>query len=183
MIRTNRWMFSLIGLGLVALALVLATPRAVHAVVAALVQVTNTAASPVIASNMDDPGRIPYQAGAGNSCGSFSCADFFSPVPANHRLVIQHVSVGGSAAGPGVVQLVLKKGGQGFSSFFVPTALTGTVYSFAQDEPTLFFVDGGDSPILEIDFYGGSATISSANVTLSGYLLDCAAAPCSAIAH
>lgn len=181
MIKMNRWKFSLIGLGLVA-ALILVTPRAVHAVAAALVQVMNTTANPVIASNMDDPGRIPYEKRSNPStCIPGEC--FFDfVVPANHRLVIQHASVSGEANGPGVALLDLSSANGGSTSF-APSGLTGAQYSFEVDEPVLQFVDGGGFIQAALFFYGGSATLLGANFTLSGYLLDCAAAPCSAIAN
>ena len=185
MSKAKRSAFWLTGLGLV-VGLVLATPGAVHAVAAALVQVTNTTANPVITSRMDDPGRIPYQSYVIGNCLPSSCVFSLLPVPAGHRLVIQHVSINGTASGPGVVRArlesLISNVPSGFSEFFVPTALTFDVYSFAQDEPVLLFVDPGMVPTLSFAFFGGSATISIPGATLSGYMLDCAAAPCSPIA-
>jgi hypothetical protein len=182
MSKANRPAFWLTGLGLAAV-LMLATPRAVHAVVAALVQVTNTTANPVITSRMDDPGRIPYESYVAGDCYTSNLCEFsFSPVPAGHRLVIQHVSIVGAASGPGVVQATLATP-IAFSDFFVPTAPTGVVYTFVQDEPVLVSVDPGVSQTLSVGFFGGSAMIKYAQATLSGYMLDCSAAPCSPIAH
>ena len=54
---------------------------------------------PVNIRNIDEPGRAPYQetlrAQGGSACGTVVCGPqfVFSPVPANKRLVITHVSV------------------------------------------------------------------------------------------
>ena len=42
--------------------------------------------------NVDEPGRIPYQAVVSGSCLDTSCSAPFNPVPAGHRLVIRQVS-------------------------------------------------------------------------------------------
>jgi hypothetical protein len=182
MSKAKRSAFWLTGLGLVAV-MVLATPRAVHAVAAALVQVTNTTANPVITSRMDDPGRIPYLSAVASLGGCNNCLIHFPAVPPNHRLVIQHAIITGGLTGPGVVQGTISVGAIRMSSFFIPTALTGSLYSYAQDEPMLAFVDGGDAPLVAVNVYAGSSQNEEFEVSLSGYMLDCAAAPCSAIAQ
>src|SRR5262249_39112767 len=59
------------------------------------VPVTNPATTPVLALNVNDPGRIPYQ--KQQTCipqRSGECiAPFLNAIPANHRLVVQHVSI------------------------------------------------------------------------------------------
>jgi len=79
---------------LLALLLAALAPKATHAVAAALVQVTNTAANPVPNKDVDEPARHPFSA----SCtGDFATALSFSatcniPVPAGEEVVLQSES-------------------------------------------------------------------------------------------
>lgn len=82
----------------------LLTPKAAHAVAAALVQVTNTAANPVITQSVNsqaaqtiDIGCYGANPGTSQGCATVSGAGAFSPptyaVPANQTLVITAVDV------------------------------------------------------------------------------------------
>lgn len=178
------------ALALAAMFLNFVAPKAVHAAVAALVQVANTTASPAIVSDMDDPGRIPYQAQLAGSTGSqcsssYDCTFRFAPVPTGHRLVVQHVSAyiqvkSGSA--PAEVRV----GSQccTYSQFPVTVQVGGDL---PFDQPVLAYLDGGETPVVDVVFGSASAGVntsdpaSSQTMYLFGYLLDCNAAPCSAI--
>jgi hypothetical protein len=144
MSQAKRSAFCLAGLGITAV-LVLTTPRAVHAVGAALVQVTNTTANPVITSRLDDSGRIPYQTTIASAGGCNNCSISLPAVPPNHRLVIQPATIIGELTGPGAV-LATIAARNGLGSFFIPGALTGSaqLFTYAQDEPMLVFVDSGE---------------------------------------
>lgn len=117
MIRLKKWALPVTGLG-VTLALVFATPRAAHAVVAALVQVTNTASNPAVTQ---DTSHMASQMvhltcygtstdAGGGTCYSISpsaeisgSGDYF--VPSGQSLIVTSVDIygtnsSGSAACP-----------------------------------------------------------------------------------
>lgn len=82
----------------------LLTPKAAHALAAALVQVTNTAADPVVvqsvggqAAQIVDIGCVGANPGTTEGCATVSGAGTFSPptyaVPANQTLVITAVDI------------------------------------------------------------------------------------------
>jgi hypothetical protein len=88
------------GVAAVVLVVLLATPRAVHAVVAALVQVVNTSANPVPNADVNAPGEEPFQTILCQAAGTATCfePDSFA-VPATtsdgltvKRLVVEYVS-------------------------------------------------------------------------------------------
>ena len=89
----------LIGVGaivLVALVFTLAAPKSAHALVAALVQVTNTTSNPAVTLDADKATRIPYEsasqaAGSAGTCGDTAVCQFngFTVVPAGYRLVVR----------------------------------------------------------------------------------------------
>jgi hypothetical protein len=148
------------------------------------VTVLNTSSAPAITSAIDDPGRIAYQARQNQTPQSDATSLIFTfgPVPANHRLVIQHVS-GVLEVAPNspaaLVDLTVPGGpGSSPSNFFTPSA--GGINAF--DQPVLVYVDAGQQPTVLI---GGPTFINNSGpfITLTGYMLDCAAAPCVAIAH
>src|SRR5579863_6448004 len=107
----------LMGFGAVALVgtlLTLVAPKAVHAAVAALVEVANTSANPVPNADVNAPGEEPFQTLMCNAVGSMSCSGSEQPsifsVPTTtsdglsiKRLVIEYVSV--SCINNGVSQL------------------------------------------------------------------------------
>lgn len=94
----------LMGMGAVALAgtlLTLVSPRAVHAAVAALVQVANTSANPVPNADVNAPGEEPFQTqlcvsiDPSNPCvvpGDFVVPTSTSDGLSIKRLVIEHIS-------------------------------------------------------------------------------------------
>jgi hypothetical protein len=157
----------------------------VHGAFSSPVSVMNTTSAPAIASLIDDPGRVAYQSGAAPT--SFTITGdgmkfVFPAVPAGHRLVVQHASgqftttntlAGLITVGPGTSASLIP-----ISNFF--TSTFGTFNAF--DQPVLFYVEPGFMPVL---FAFGPTWNQGANqsATLSGYMLDCTAAPCPAIAH
>ena len=86
----NRFVQAVATLGVVA-TLALITPRAAHAVAAALVEVANTSANPVPNRDVDAAGRHPFALQCSASGGDTEC--FFPVVPANTEWVIQTVTV------------------------------------------------------------------------------------------
>jgi len=111
----------LMGFGAVALVgtlLTLVAPKAVHAAVAALVEVANTSANPVPNADVNAPGEEPFQTLMCNALGSGTCAGSEQPgiftVPATtsdglsiKRLVIEYVAVSCSNNGVSNLQVGL----------------------------------------------------------------------------
>ena len=147
------------------------------------VNVATSATKPLLNSSIDDPGRVPFQSSIENAgkCSGDSCLWLFGPIPAGHRLVVQHVS--GSInfnAPPGAAEVLLNNG---TSTFFAP--LNSAVLFSAFDQPVLAFFDGPQSIGVQILVFGGGFATGpqTQDMTLTGYLLDCSAAPCAPIAH
>jgi hypothetical protein len=124
--------------------------------------------------NIDDPGRIPYESQQSIAAGEDTA--IFPVVPAGHRLVIQHV-VGFavfSSAISGVTATVFSR--EGLSTFLPPSFQNATRF----DQLVQLYVDAGNGPRVSLD---ADAPVYGGAVTLTGYLLDCTAAPCATIAH
>ena len=158
------------------------------------VHVANSATAPLLVSNVDDVGRIPYQATApcADEGATNNCVATFPAVPQNHRLVLQHVSLFVEVSSTSVaVKVGLGKtntslNDAAFSFFKAPTS--ASVYGSAEpaeadvDQPVLAYVEANDMPIV-------SAAASTHEVPqqgqayLSGYMLDCSVAACTPIAH
>jgi hypothetical protein len=104
--------------GTVAVALVigLAAPKAVHALVSALVTVANTSSNPVPVSNVNEPALEAYQDFCRADLSTSSSCNF-KTVPADKRLVIQDADIS-LAAAPGVRPY--------FVALFTPLALNGS---------------------------------------------------------
>ena len=139
------------------------------------VNISNPAAAPLLFLNVNDPGRIPYQSNqVVNSCTGIPCLVYFTAVPSNQRLVVQHLSgvENGIAPGPTSVLVSLVTGSIGnivISNFFAP--VNGTQAAF--DQPLAGYLDAGQVPQAHLGQLG-----SVVNLTLTGYLIDCSAAPC-----
>jgi hypothetical protein len=159
------------------------------------VNVANPATAPVLALNVNDPGRIAYQAVSNKQgCGTnVVCILTFPTVPTGHRLVIQHVSIE-AMAGPTVSTI---NSGLARIGHFLPTqpppalvpvplnAFPLTVEHFGNgegiaDQPVLLYLDQGEKPGVEV-FLNAFVDLS-VSAYLTGYMLDCSIAPCAAIA-
>src|SRR5215469_8161055 len=98
---TKNVLMSIVAAALAVVLVNAIAPQAVHAAVAALVQVSNTATNPALTSRIDDPGRIPYQSVLTNTCsGQQICNFVFGTVPQGHRLVVQQLSGGLTSDAP-----------------------------------------------------------------------------------
>jgi hypothetical protein len=168
MIQLPKSVLSFGAVALVAGVAMLAVPRAAHSFAAALVQVTNTAASPVINQDVDALGRHPFM----SSCSAQNIC-FFSAVPANRELVIQTISVGITippSSPPAIAQLQTTTGGTvGYPAQF-PVVSTIEGFGFALQSITAY-ADPGTTPActyLTMPSLIG-ATISC---TISGYTVS-----------
>ena len=141
------------------------------------VDVTNPATNPALTRSVDDPGRIAYQSAAACVSDQNTCSFNFSAVPKNHRLVVQHVSVGLALLANGTRGQVSLEGGAngGFSDFSFQPPI------FFVDQPVLVYFDAGSAPFVFAETDVGLS--SNSDATISGYLLDCATTPCAAIAQ
>jgi len=135
--------------------------------------------------NIDEPGRIPFQAtvNKAGSCASNECFFEFGSVPQGRRVVIQRISgLNSFNAPPSQVLVFANNGtGQALATFLAPTANSTSAF----DHQTELYYD--PNQIIEIQISPFPATFLGLNaaqsVTVTGYELNCAAAPCSAIAH
>jgi hypothetical protein len=175
------------GVALSGLLLALLAPQAAHGLVAALVQVANTASAPAIASLIDDPGRVAFMQNASFSCFSAGSCTYVSPsaVPAGHRVVIQHVSgalVFQSTPSWILVTMLAQTENSITPAFFnVPPGPAGGLVYF--DQPILFYFDAGQFPQVNIFANLPLNETPITQLTLIGYELDCTSAPCAAIAN
>jgi hypothetical protein len=143
-----------------------------------------------LVSNVDDPGRIPYQ--ATSFCqllGLNSCVANFPQVLAGKRLVVTHVSGRLEESLPGGSVVLVQVGRLGGSSFSatLPTTFQGNDIGFNHfvfNEPELEFYDAGQTPTGSLRLSTGAPSEPASFVifTFKGYMLDCSTGPCAAIA-
>jgi hypothetical protein len=168
MIRLSKSVGSLGAVALVAGVFTLTVPRAAHAVAAALVQVTNTSANPVLNQDVDALGRHPFM----SSCSAQNIC-FFSAVPANRELVIQTISVGITippTSPPAIAQLQTTTGGTvGYPAQF-PVVSTIEGFGSALQSITAY-ADPGTTPACT---YLTTPALVNQNVacTISGYTVS-----------
>ncbi len=147
------------------------------------VNVANPASAPVLAVNLNDMGRIPYQSMKTNTVplDGYNYGCVFPTVPSGHRLVVQHVS-GQTFFSPNPAVTVkltyLLADTQLRSIFPVPNAQ-------AFDQPVLAYYDAGENPLVIItaDSQSASQLVNFVGVTMTGYLVDCGIGPCASIAN
>ena len=133
--------------------------------------------------NIDEPGRIPYQAVARGDCSQFNCSASFNPVPAGHRLVLRQVSgeLTTSVTAPDTTKVLgTIQNAPGSFLRFTAAPFAGFLAGVF-DQAVEFYVDAGQVPEVDVDIVGVNP--SSFRATLVGYLLDCSQAPCAPIAN
>ncbi|HKE23141.1 MAG TPA: hypothetical protein VKB88_12320 [Bryobacteraceae bacterium] len=164
----------------------LVTARRIEAQYSSPVKVVNSTAAPAITSRMDDQGRIPYQSVNNSSqCGGSNyCYFSFGPVPAGHRLVITQVAGLNFFNQPsGAVNFDVSLLGPGaFQTGWLPAIRLSSISTY--NYPVTVYVDAGQTFRFAAEVFG--TTFSSSldqQATITGYMLDCTAAPCSAIAQ
>ena len=130
--------------------------------------------------NIDDPGRIPFESSRSIKAGQ--SVFVFATVPAGHRLVVQHVSAHVNfqsvLSSSSLLDIFLSAGPGGSS--FIPLFLSNSVQF---DQPVQLYADAGDLPELSVSVDAGQNRVANGFATLTGYLLDCTAAPCAKIAR
>jgi hypothetical protein len=188
----------LMGVGAVALtAMVLsvAAPKAVHATVAALVQVVNTTANPAVTLDAETSTRIPYQSYQTYNTFSGGFIGFtltYPTVPAGYRLVIQNVNslfYEYLSSGETLSDIVPQGN---ITTAFAPDkafpSFTGSMSGGAYSTPTALFnssitryVGPGDTPYVNMTAVVEPSQIIG--VTVTGYLENCAVTGCPAPVH
>lgn len=161
------------------------TPN-VHVTNTPSVTVGNLVSMPVIGSLIDDPGRVAYRSTLGGASGTNDLQFHFPAVPAGHRLVVTEVTGRATLLGNDVVEVQLSGNGVAGPDFFLPPSasvfgISSRVTAFAQ--PVVFYLDAGDAPDVLLNDLANNAFTDGARITLTGYMLDCSAAPCSPIAQ
>jgi hypothetical protein len=176
--------------------LVLATPRAAHAIAATLVQVTNTTANPVPNLDAERIARIPYestqqpQGNCPNSNLIQACNFAFTPPPTGYRLVVENVSgwivlANGTTLPPiailtDVDNTVGRTTIWSYAGILVQGSGTAILASFNQPAHAVF--DAGDSgPEVAVNANWEGGTVQY--MTLTGYLENCAITGCPLRVH
>ena len=165
------------ALAVVGVSLTLLSPKA-RALAATLVQVSNTTANPVPSFTA---GRVAYQSFRNAACNDPNfCFATFDPAPPGFRLVAENLSGELTLTAPGTpARVVLQSGGIG-TPIFAGIATPGSTFSGQTDAAFNLnikaYVPAGASPFLSISGYLSMQT--PLNVTLSGYLENCAITGC-----
>ena len=185
---------TLAGFGTIAVLAVLITafaPKTLHAVVATLVQVANTTSSPAITSGMDNPGRVPFQFSVEfPALGPSLAYTFEDGPPTGHRLVIERVSVSAKPTTASTLSVVMQvksntatrvtsSSTNSNDAYISMTANAASPNGYSFDRSVLVFLDPGYKVFLTPQVSSGN--LGAVTFTLSGYMLDCTAAPCSAV--
>ena len=125
-----------------------------------------------VIKNIDEKGRNPYMQGAFASCFSGTsafCDMNFPAVPANKRLVIEHVSANiGASTGTGINGTFLLVGGTVFS---LPGNAMATPTLVGVNQSVVAYCEAGQAFTYRVvwDSTSGTGSVSS---VVSGYLVD-----------
>jgi len=133
--------------------------------------------------NIDEPGRVPYWSVVSAKCNGTVCTGTFNAIPAGHRLVIQRVAGDMSTqdqTSDGTRVLISFSNKFQVSSFPVNAFVPG-VFVGAFDQPTLFYIDAGQTPVVQV--HSGTLQMDTFNPILIGYELDCTKVACAPIAN
>jgi hypothetical protein len=123
-----------------------------------------------LVKNVDEKGRAPYQQSGFVQCtaGNSFCDLSTAAVPANKRLIVEHVTANVFAPS-GVNGVFLIVGGNTTSSLLARS--NGTASLMAVNETVLMFYEAGASPLFRLvpSTTDGSASYQA---TITGYLVD-----------
>ena len=124
--------------------------------------------------NIDERGRNPYlQTVSCLTNTSNECTVSFPAVPANKRLVVEHVNVAVETVTP-LSNVALS--GNSFTSLFPFLQLQsqgGPVgFFYIANQPLLTYYEAGQSPQLDVAANAGTSETVASSATLSGYLVD-----------
>jgi hypothetical protein len=125
-----------------------------------------------LVKNIDERGRIPYTQSVGCfNNGLTQCVAIFPFVPANKRLVIEHIN-GFVGTATNLYSVVL--GGNGTSSniFFQLQGAQSGLNLFVANQPFLAYFEAGLAPQCNITVNAGGLEDIASTVTITGYLVD-----------
>jgi hypothetical protein len=136
-----------------------------------------------LTKNVDEPGRLPYQAEVdfgGCSGGNSFCIVAFPPVPAGKRLVVEEVTALAFVRNGGQVNLFAFGDGvitnTGNVAIMQPTftplfAADSFSVAWSIDKQIKVYYEPGTTPKVKIQASVGFGALGS-NMTLHGYLID-----------
>ena len=162
----------------------------------AQVEVTNPVSAPVLTSSINEPGRIPYQAAVvatvATQCNAthgnnISCPMTISSAPPGKRLVIKsleaRVTTSETDTPPVGVQIAITAPDTWAVFGLMTNIVFPTIgrFSVATFDTTIYLDPASSgSYTIAVNFTGPSAPLD-AELRVTGYLLDCTAAPCNPI--
>jgi hypothetical protein len=153
------------------------------------VEITNSNTNPAITSDIDNPGRAPYQSFDEERCSGTVCVFNFT-APADHRIVVQNLSAFlGIIGSLTQVQVLLSLSGFAPSAFITEFAVPGAVQAGIQafDRHVLFYMGAGQEVTMFVVLAGGASyageSFGKQVITLTGYAVDCTVAKCAPIVH
>jgi len=151
--------------------------------------VTNPNTNPAITSDIENRGRAPYQSSVRTeSCGGRELCEFSFAAPAGKRIVVQNVAgfvffggAGGTTVNQIQVSVFALPTRNIMTGFALPAIRSGQAFA----EQTLFYIDPGQSVIVDVILFGESPVFTNNPqvVTLAGYAVDCTVAGCPDIVH
>jgi hypothetical protein len=126
-----------------------------------------------LVSSIDEPGRIPYTVALPFSLNAGSMSAATAPtIPSNKRLVITFVSglLGGTGAGLTPIDVLEFSAGQNHRGVVL-------IHDGLVSQSTQIYFNAGETPVAASSFNTPNGIL-----VVSGYLLDCTAAACAALA-
>ncbi|MGB9407089.1 MAG: hypothetical protein WCA89_06095 [Terracidiphilus sp.] len=167
---------------LTGLTLTLFAPKTVHALAAALVQITNTRSNPVPTQDVDIAARHPFTATCyvyGSSGAFVACQPTPAPPTTGYETVIQSVSISlnqdSGTVQPFVTEFNYNTGGASYQ-FFVPmlTQAQGAQGGeWVGSQPTAIYVDpNAFNPLQCATLFNGSGATATLTCTVSGYTVS-----------
>jgi len=176
--------------------LILAAPRAAHAIAATLVQVVNTTANPVPNLDAERIARVRYESSqqpqghCPNGNGVQQCNFTFTTPPSGYRLVVENVSgsitLANGATSPPIAVLSDLDNSLGVITVWSYTGNLGQPFNgvvlSSFNQPALAIFDAGDTgPSMSVtaNWEAGQGQY----MTLTGYLENCAVSNCTLKAH
>ena len=160
---------------------------AVSLVSGASVNIANTQANPAPTFDTDNAIRHAYQSRSTNTCTGQICRFDFGPVPAGHRLVVEHVTGAVSFQQNVSSQIdisVRNQSGADLAIFFAPPPPPSNFFT-QFDQPVLVYIDGPQSFFVEAGLLqvGSFSQSGGQEMILTGHLVDCSVNSCASIAQ
>jgi hypothetical protein len=125
-----------------------------------------------LVKNIDEHGRIPYSQHLNcQNTGSAECNATFFTVPANKRLVIEHVN-GFVGTFTNLAAVNFFGNGTTQNIFFQLQGTNGGNNIYVANEPFLTYFEAGQTPEYFVGVNQGGFVFITSGVTITGYLVD-----------